>query len=411
MKSYTLTLTVGIECPKIEASMPSQRLMEVTVAAPSVSPTSNRPSLNLALVLDRSGSMTGDKLAYVKEAACHVLNQLDERDRVAIIAYDNEVRKIASSKPISRARREDLKQRIHAIQPGGSTDLGSGWLRGAGEVAEHLLPQGVNRTLLMTDGLANQGITDQNELAHHAHQLKVRGISTSTFGVGYDFNEHLLEAMAARGGGHFFFIESPHQIPALFQQELSELLTVVAREAYLTLPVPIGVAAQLLGDLPCETVNGQMKIPVGDLSSGQQRAFYLQLLTAPGTPGMSLAFPVTLAYVDLETNTKSLTSTVTLTYVSATEVKNALRDMALLRRAAEVQVSTAINRALVQERQGQRKEAAETLQRELATQAPYLDQETLAPGQDLAGRIAQGLDEFERKQQHAETYKRRYSRR
>ena len=230
----------------------SQRTIEWIAVAPDVARRDSRAPLNLALILDRSGSMQGDKLRYVQQAACHVLDMLDERDRIAVVAYDDQVTLLAPSQPISEHTRGELKRKINELRPGGWTDLSGGWLEGCREVADRLTAEGIHRALLLTDGLANRGITDIEELTHHARELRRRGVATSTFGVGLDFNEQLLEALAEQGGGHFYYIERPDQIPDVFRRELGELLTVVAREAFLSITIPSGVAVELLGDLPHE---------------------------------------------------------------------------------------------------------------------------------------------------------------
>src|SRR5262245_34986505 len=228
----TNNLTLSAECDRrlVAVEVSSQRTVEWIVAAPDVSRHTSRAPLNLALILDRSGSMQGDKLRYVQQAACHVLDLLDERDRVAVVAYDDQVNLIAASAPITAQSRESLKRQINELRPGGWTDLAGGWLTGCREVADHLAPQGLSRALLLTDGLANRGITDIEELTHHARELRKRGVATSTFGVGLDFNENLLESLAEQGGGHFYYIDRPDRIPDVFRGELGELLTVVARE-------------------------------------------------------------------------------------------------------------------------------------------------------------------------------------
>ncbi|MFN8566275.1 MAG: VWA domain-containing protein [Kouleothrix sp.] len=108
------------------------------------------------------------------------------------------------------------------------TDISGGWLTGCREVAAYQAVEGIHRALLLTDGLANRGIIDIEELAQYARELRRRGVATSTFGVGLDFNEQLLEALAEQGG-HFYYIERPEQIPTVFRRELGELLTVVTR--------------------------------------------------------------------------------------------------------------------------------------------------------------------------------------
>jgi hypothetical protein len=100
-------------------------------------------------------------------------------------------------------------------------------------VASHLVEQGVNRCLLLTDGLANVGITDPAQLAHHAAELRARGVSTSTFGVGNDFDERLLQELADAGGGHFYYIADAPQIRDAITSEVGETLEVVARDVTL----------------------------------------------------------------------------------------------------------------------------------------------------------------------------------
>jgi Ca-activated chloride channel homolog len=238
------TLSLSAECDRrlVAVEVSSQRTIEWIAVASDIARRDSRAPLNLALILDRSGSMQGDKLRYVQQAACHVLDMLDERDRIAVVAYDDQVTLIAPSQPISEHTRGELKRKINELRPGGWTDLAGGWLEGCREVADRLTAEGVHRALLLTDGLANRGITDIEELTHHARELRRRGVATSTFGVGLDFNEQLLEALAEQGGGHFYYIERPDHIPDVFRRELGELLTVVAREAFLSITIPSGVA-------------------------------------------------------------------------------------------------------------------------------------------------------------------------
>src|SRR4051812_2780199 len=261
------TLSLSAECDRrlVAVGVSSQRTIEWIAAVADVARRQSRAPLNLALILDRSGSMQGDKLRYVQQAACHVLDLLDERDRVAVVAYDDQITLLSASVPMTAQARRDLKDRMNALQPGGWTDLSGGWLEGCREIAAHQASQGINRSLLLTDGLANRGITEIEALTHHARELRQRGIATSTFGVGLDFNEQLLEALAEQGGGHFYYIERPDHIPDVFRRELGELLTVVARETFLSIAIPSGVAVELLGDLPHERTGARLRIFLGDL--------------------------------------------------------------------------------------------------------------------------------------------------
>jgi Ca-activated chloride channel family protein len=157
------------------------------------------------------------------------------------------------------------------------TNLGEGWLRGCAQVAEYLAHDGVNRTLLLTDGLANVGMTDRDELAGHAAQLRQRGVSTTTFGVGTDFDEVLLQAMATAGGGNFYYIAQAAQIADYVTSEVGEALDVVARDVRLEVATPEGVMVESLSPFPTEERGGCTAISLGALVAEQELEVVLRL--------------------------------------------------------------------------------------------------------------------------------------
>jgi Ca-activated chloride channel family protein len=400
MSSDQLTLSADCDRQLVAVEVSSQRTIEWTIIAPKLERPSGRAPLNLALVLDRSGSMRGDKLRYVQRAAHHVLDLLDERDRVALIAYDDQVKLLATSEPVTDRLRDELKARIDALRPGGQTDLGGGWLKGCQEVADHQALDGVNRVLLLTDGLANRGITDLEELARHARELRRRGVSTSTFGVGLDFNEQLLEAMAEEGGGHFRFIEQTEQIPDVFRRELGELLTIVAREAFLRIAVPKGLTVELLGDLLHERDGDALRVFMGDLSAGERRSIYTKVLLPPDAPGAHTVLRAEVAYADLDGRTVTVSAEQWFSYARQAEVLLTPLREAILNRAGEVEMAAATARALKLERRGARQEAQALLVHSLAAHTPYLQASAAASYNALADNIGQGLTEEQRKQTH-----------
>jgi Ca-activated chloride channel homolog len=406
------TLSLSAECDRrlVAVEVSSQRTIEWITAVADVARRDSRAPLNLALIIDRSGSMQGDKLRYVQQAACHVLDMLDERDRIAVVAYDDQVTLLAPSQPISAHTRDQLKRKINELRPGGWTDLSGGWLEGCREVAVRLTANGIHRALLLTDGLANRGITDIEELTHHARELRRRGVATSTFGVGLDFNEQLLEALAEQGGGHFYYIERPDQIPDVFRRELGELLTVVAREAFLSITIPSGVAVDLLGDLPHERTGERLRIFLGDLCAGERRALYTKVLTPPDAPGTSVVLRGELGYADLDGRTATVAAEISFSYTREAEVLLAPLYEAILQRSGEVELAAATARALKLERNGQRQQAQAVMQQSLVAHMPYMPAPAAAAYQALAGQIEQGLSEEQRKETHFAAYRKRQSR-
>lgn len=405
-----IIFSAAAERRQVAIAVSSQRTIEWTVTGGQQMIPSQRAPLNLALILDRSGSMQGDKLRYVQQAAGHVLDLLDERDRIAVIAYDDQVTLLAPSTPVTPAARTELKRKIDELRPGGWTDLSGGWLTGCREVAAHQSHEGVDRALLLTDGLANRGITDIEELTHHARELRRRGVATSTFGVGLDFNEQLLEALAEQGGGHFYYIERPDQIPSVFRSELGELLTVIAREVFLQIDIPRGVSAELLGELPHERQPDRLRVFLGDLCAGQSRALYTRVLLPPDAPGTTLVLRGELGFADLGARTGTLSAEVAFAYVHDTEVQRAPLDEGILQRAAQVELAAATSRALQLERAGERVQAQAIMHQTLAAQAPHMPAPAAAAYQSLAEQLKEGLTEAQRKETHFAAYRARQTR-
>ena len=252
-------------------------LVRIATPAPESSNQTKRPRLNIALVLDRSGSMSGAKLQNAKKAAHFAVDQLGDDDRASVIAYDNEVRVYAHSQ--SAANKTVLHGAISSIQTNGSTDLHGGWLEGATQVAAHLDQGALNRVLILTDGLANAGVTEPKLIARDVEGLSKRGVSTSALGVGRDFNEDLLLSMAQSGDGNFYFIEGAGDLERIFALEMQGLASQVGQKVSLGIEPREGCElADALNDFARNNLGRSMLPP---LLAGRTLEIALVLRLAP----------------------------------------------------------------------------------------------------------------------------------
>lgn len=251
-------------------------LLRITGEAPAAG---DRPPLNLAVVLDRSGSMGSlQKLERAKEAASLLVRRLADRDVVSVVAYDEEVRTVARRTP--GTRRQELLGRIALIQTGGMTNLSGGWLRGRELVAESLADGGVNRVLLLTDGLANVGITEPDPLRDLVGSGAAKGVGTTTIGFGQDYDEHLLRALADAGGGNTYYIENPDQAPAVFEAEIEGLMALAAQNVTVTISpaAAVDVAAVHHQYPRQQTADGALRLELGDLYALEPRSLLVEFL-------------------------------------------------------------------------------------------------------------------------------------
>jgi len=235
-----------------------------------------RIPLNLSLVIDRSGSMQGEKLEYAKKAVEFVIQNLSITDYLSIIQYDDKIEVVSASGQVKN--KEALKQKVSQITARNNTNLSGGMLEGYNQVNASKKGGQVNRVLLLSDGLANEGITEPTKLQDIA-QKKFRddGIGLSTFGVGADFNENLMTNLAEFGGANYYFIDNPDKIPSIFANELQGLLAVVAQNNNLEIVFPAEYlkVANVFG-FPYITQNGKIFVKFNDIFAEETKTILVK---------------------------------------------------------------------------------------------------------------------------------------
>jgi Ca-activated chloride channel homolog len=239
--------------------------------------TRDRLPLDLALVLDRSGSMQGGKLETAKRSALAVLEKLDERDRVAVVVYDDVIDVVQPTAPATQQLKAAVRSALAQIQARSATALHEGWLTGCQQIADDApaaADQRLSRCFLLTDGLANVGLMDPEQIAAAAAGIYEKaGIGTSTFGIGRDYSEELLGPMAVAGGGQFHNLPTMEDITSTFVGELGDLFDVAAPHARLEIETSPGVTLDMISHYHVSAPSSvnHFGVVLGDLLSGDER--------------------------------------------------------------------------------------------------------------------------------------------
>lgn len=245
----------------------SERYLHMRLHAPRL--VGERAPVDLAIVLDRSGSMGGDKWRRACEAALAAIERLGPRDQIALVVFDDRIDTLLRLTPGGAVARSAAAVALAGVGPRGTTNLGEGWLTGCGLIGREGPDERLRRCFVLTDGQANRGITDPAALAHHASELLQLGVVTSTFGVGDDYNEALLGQLADAGGGMFHDIAQAEGIPAAIGGELGDVLEVVHPDVRARLAWQADLRVEALGPWRTESADHGLTIHAGDMVSDQ----------------------------------------------------------------------------------------------------------------------------------------------
>ncbi len=274
-------------CTPTDAS--ATHLVRLRFTAPTAEINAVRTPVNVSFVMDRSGSMDGAKLETARAAIDASIRMLRDADRFSVVMFDGGVRAVTKSTDATETARLKAQNRVNRVGAGGNTNLSGGWFEGAKQIRGFEGNGHTARVLLATDGQANEGITDEVELIEAARQLRAQGISTSTIGIGHDFNESLLQGIAEQGGGNFYYVERIAQLTDLLTSELGEALEITVRQPRVELAVPAGAEVTLLNRFEVERADGGFAVLLDDLSSGQAVELSFLVTVPAATPGQDQA--------------------------------------------------------------------------------------------------------------------------
>jgi Ca-activated chloride channel family protein len=253
-------------------------------------------SVDMVIVLDRSGSMQGRKLIDARQAVNKLLSTLSASDRFALVAYSEGVQIVSGLVNVTDSNRAYLLSLVNGVKAGGGTNLGAGLQTGINVLRTPLRSGNAARVILISDGLANRGLTDIKSLTEIASAAVENEFAISTVGVGADFNEQLMTAIADRGTGNYYYLENPAAFAEVFQQEFYRTRTASITGLKILLPVDTGITLLDAAGYPVNIHDGQAVFYPGDLRPGQTRKLYLTLQIPTGHQKTYALDPIQIYY-------------------------------------------------------------------------------------------------------------------
>jgi Ca-activated chloride channel homolog len=272
----------------------SVRYLVVSVTDPAGDRRPAPVALNIALVVDASGSMEGEPLGFAVTAAQRMIGCLSDADRLSVVSFNSDVTDHVIAEPMTSDGRDRALRALGTIQANGCTNLSAGWLRGAEHVARGMEsgPASQHRVIVLSDGHANEGIVDPAALALHAEQLGLRRLFSSSVGIGDNYNGETLEAIAVHGGGAHHRAARPHEIVEVVTAELQDIRLTTAENITVTIQYAPGLRIKCLNEFPLSHEDDGYVCNLGSLAAGASRTAVFSIKFSAGEVGAKSAFRV-----------------------------------------------------------------------------------------------------------------------
>jgi Ca-activated chloride channel family protein len=270
----TLRLKLEPDRKYVVADSPQEVVVKIDLSGIRDRLPVRRTPLNLAVVLDRSGSMAGAKIEKARQGALEALNRLGPGDYFSLISYSDNAEVVICSQQVED--KDGIRDQISRIRAGGSTALYAGVQAGADQVRKHLTSTRVNRVVLLSDGLANVGPSSTRQLRDLGRRLSEEGVSVTTIGVGDDYNEDLMAGLAEASDANYYYVKDTEKLPGIFGRELGELQAICARDVRIEIVCPEGVRPIELIGRPERFEGRKARLSLSSLSAGQERSLFLR---------------------------------------------------------------------------------------------------------------------------------------
>lgn len=254
--------------------------------------------VSMALVIDRSGSMQGSRIDNALEAARGVVDHLGEGDYVTVLSFDTAVTRVVPLSPVTAATREEIKQSISSIRLGGDTCISCGIERAMEELAQ--TKDRVRRIIVLSDGEANHGVRDEAGFRLIGRQASQQEVAISTVGVGLDYNEKILAAVAFESNARHHFVEDASSLAKVFEAETQDLGATVASQASAEITLAEGVTLLHVFDRQFRQEGNRVVVPLGAFSKGEEKTVLLKVrLSSAAGSGLTKLAELSLRHHDL----------------------------------------------------------------------------------------------------------------
>lgn len=282
-KPLTVSFNAGFSHPVLLGGTPQTAFIKVDLTGFEIERETDRTPVNVAFVLDKSGSMGGQKMTQAIEATILAVDYLNEGDVVSLIVYDNQARVLMPATEVTD--KEAIRQQIRSVVAGGGTALYAGVMQGANELREFIDPHRVNRIILLSDGQANKGPSSPSELGDLGASLIREGISVTTIGLGLGYNEDLMTQLALRSDGNHNFVENVDNLASIFNQEFGDVLSVVAQDVQVTIDCGNGIRPVRVLGREAKIDGQKVTVTLNQLYSEQEKYVLLEVAAEPAEAG------------------------------------------------------------------------------------------------------------------------------
>ncbi len=281
----TVQLRVESDQPVVEAGKTHTVRVKVEVQGAEL-PEADRPPVNLSLIIDKSGSMRGDRIEHARQGAIEAVRRLGSQDIFSVVVFDREVETLIPAQRLTNLGL--VEEKITGIQAGGTTNIHGGMQAGLTELKKNLDKKYLNRAVLLSDGLANVGPTRPEAFDKLGREFSRSGVIVSTVGLGRDYNERLLTSLAQASEGNNYFVDDSKTLPKIFEDEIGALVSTVATGVTITIELPARVTLRnVLGRAYRQTAN-RIEIDFHDLGGGASKYSLLELTIPEGDEGQML---------------------------------------------------------------------------------------------------------------------------